>query len=162
MSLIQPRPARPITGRHVLAWVVGFFVVVIAVDMGFLAMAYRTFPGQVSVTPYEDGVAYNRTLRQLDAQARLGWRAGAAVAPDGAVTLEVLDRAGAPVSGLTVRGSLQRPATEKGRLELTFAETAPGRYRAAPAPISGAWDLGVSALDGRGGRFEAGRRLSWP
>lgn len=162
MSLSQPPPAKTINGRHVLAWVVGFFVVVVAVDVGFMTMAIRTFPGQVSVTPYEDGVAYNRTLTQMDAQARLGWRASASVMPDGAVELEVRDRAGAPVTGLKARGALQRPATEQGRLALTFAETAPGRYRTAPQAITGAWDLEAVAVDGLRHRFEAQRRLLWP
>ncbi|MBS0332957.1 MAG: FixH family protein, partial [Proteobacteria bacterium] len=58
-------------GWHVLAMVVGFFTVVIAVDTSFAVMAYRTHPGEVSVTPYEDGLIYNRKLAQLRAQETL-------------------------------------------------------------------------------------------
>ncbi|MCW5759840.1 MAG: FixH family protein, partial [Phenylobacterium sp.] len=69
-------PARPgIRGWHVLAGVSAFFAVIIAVDASFAVLAIRTFPGQVSVTPYEDGLLYNRHIAQLEAQARLGWRA---------------------------------------------------------------------------------------
>ena len=67
-----------LTGRHVLGVVVGFFAIVIALNIWFLTLAYRTFPGQVSETPYEDGVAFNRHLATQEAQARLGWEAAAA------------------------------------------------------------------------------------
>ena len=139
---------------------VAFFGVVIAVNVGFVMMAVRTFPGQVSVTPYEDGLVYNRTLRQLALQDHLGWRASAAAAPD-TVAVEVRDRSGAPVAGLAVTGKLERPATEAGRIVLTFHEAAPGRYLARQAGLAGAWDLTASAVDAAGQTFIAERRLAW-
>ena len=72
-----PHKTFQLKGLHVLGLFVGFFLLVIAVDTGFTVMAIRTFPGEVSRTPYEDGVAYNAKLAQLNAQARLGWRAAA-------------------------------------------------------------------------------------
>jgi nitrogen fixation protein FixH len=157
--------ARPsgfrITGWHVLALVVGFFAVVIGVDVAFAVMAYRTFPGEVSVTPYEDGLVYNKTIAQLAAQEKLGWRAGAAAEP-GAVVLIVQDRNRAPVAGLKVTGKLERPATETGRLTPRFVETAPGRYEARSGRLTGSWDFTAEARDSEGHRFTAERRLTWP
>ena len=158
------RPARPpfaITGWHVLAGVCAFFAVVIAVDVGFLVMAYRTFPGQVSVTPYEDGLLYNRRIAQLEAQDRLGWDATAAAGP-GQVTVAFRDRAGNPVTGLQILGDLARPATEAGRLTLSFREAAPGRYIAPMSGMAGAWDLTARARGPAGEAFVAERRLTWP
>ncbi len=149
-----------IRGWHVLAAFVAFFGVVIAVDTFFVVMSVRSFPGQVSVTPYEDGLVYDRKLAQLSAQARLGWRAGATAEPD-AVVFEMRDLAGAPLSHLSVSGKLERPATEAGRLILQFRETSPGRYVARPGNLAGAWDLTAIALGRRGERFEAERRLTW-
>jgi nitrogen fixation protein FixH len=57
-----------LTGRHVLGVVVGFFAVIIALNIWFLTLAYRTFPGQVSDTPYEDGLAFNQRLAAQAAQ----------------------------------------------------------------------------------------------
>lgn len=148
-------------GGHVLLIFVAFFGVVIAVNAGFVVMAVRTFPGEVSATPYEDGLLYDRSLAQLRAQERLGWRATAAAEP-GAVAVEVRDRTGKPVAGLAVTGDLQRPATETGRITLTFHETLPGRYLARPGALAGAWDLTAHAADRVGERFVADRRLSWP
>ena len=155
-------PGFRIKGWHVLAGVVGFFMVVVGVDTGFLVMAYRTYPGQVSRTPYEDGTAYNTKLAQLAAQAKLGWTVSAGVTPDGQVLVQVRDRAGAPVSGLAGQGKLERPATEAGRITPRFREAAPGDYLARPGRLMGAWDLTVALTDKAGHRFEAERRLTWP
>ncbi len=150
-----------IRGWHVLAAVVAFFGVVVAVDMTFVMAAYRSYPGQVSVTPYEDGLAYNKHMAQQRAQATLGWRASIATEPD-KVVVAVLDAGGAPVTGLKVTGLLSRPATEAGRLSLVFAETSPGRYIAHAAPQAGAWDLAFNAQGQGEARLEGEKRLIWP
>ena len=147
-----------ITGWHVLGAVVAFFGVVIAVDSIFLVAAYRSHPGQVSVTPYEDGLAYNRDVARHRAQLALGWSATAAPAPGG-VAIIVADAVGRPVSDLDLTGLLRRPATEAGEIRLAFSETSPGRYFATVRPAAGAWDLEASA---KGKPFTAERRLTWP
>jgi nitrogen fixation protein FixH len=151
---------RGLTGRHVLAIMVSFFALVFAVDGLFTYLALRSHPGQVSVTPYEDGLLYNRRIAQLEAQARLGWSAGAEAQP-GRVVLTYRDREGRPLRGLLVSGRLERPATEAGRLVLNFVEAAPGRYEAG-AGAAGAWDLTAEARNARGEAFTAERRLTWP
>lgn len=161
MSLAADSSGFRIKGWHVFAGVFAFFALIIAVDGVFLALALRTFPGQVSVTPYEDGLLYNRHIAQMEAQARLGWRATAAAEPH-AVSVTVQDRAGSPLQGLRLVGRLERPATEAGRLNLRFREIAPGLYRATPGALSGTWDLTVEARTSAGSAFRAERRLAWP
>ncbi len=163
MSHVQAQAARGfrITGWHVLALIVGFFATVIAVDVTFAVLAVKTFPGEVSVTPYEDGLLYNQKLAQVAAQEKLGWGAAAGAEP-GRVIVEMRDAAGAPLTGLSITGKLERPATETGRKALAFREVAPGLYAAAPGGLAGAWDLTTEAVDHAGHRFEAERRLSWP
>lgn len=161
MSPTAAKPPFVIKGWHVLAGVVGFFAAIIGVDAVFVLQALKTYPGEVSVTPYEDGLAYNRRIAQLEAQQQLGWTAGVAAEP-GAVLVRLRDREGAPLTGLRLAGKLQRPATETGARALAFAERAPGDYAAPAAGAAGAWDLTVAAQDGQGARFEAERRVSWP
>jgi len=160
MSSAAPEFGFRIRGWHVLAAFIGFFAVVIAVDAAFVVMSIRSFPGRVSVTPYEDGLVYNRRLAQLAAQERLGWRAAAAAESD-LVIVEMRDAAGAPISHLSMSGKLERPATESGRLFLQFRETAPGRYAARSGRLAGAWDLTATARGDHGEHFEAERRLTW-
>lgn len=161
MTSTAAKPRFVIKGWHVLAGVVGFFAVIIGVDALFVVQAVRTYPGEVSVTPYEDGLAYNQKIAQLEAQEALGWDAGVAAEP-GAVLVRLRDGEGRALTGLKVTGRLQRPATETGAQSLAFAERAPGDYAAPAAEVSGAWDLTVEARGSGDVGFEAQRRLLWP
>lgn len=163
MSDVTRTPAAfRVTGWHVLITVTGFFLLVFAVDFYFATLAYKTFPGQVSVTPYEDGVAYNRKLAQIAAQHELGWQAGIAPEQSRALEVQFRDKDGRPLEGLTLTGKLERPATETGRLTPKFRAIAPGYYQADITPASGAWDVSVTARDKDGHVFEAERRVTWP
>ncbi|WP_293677213.1 FixH family protein [uncultured Phenylobacterium sp.] len=162
MSLVPAAPTGfRVKGWHVLAGVTAFFAVVIGVDATFAVIAVRTFPGQVSVTPYEDGLIYNRHIAQMAAQDRMGWRAGAEAEP-GQVALSFVDRAGRPLAGLIITGKLERPATQAGRILLRFEDAGRGRYLASTGRLSGAWDLTAEARGPTGGAFVAERRLTWP
>lgn len=160
--VIDPRPGFRLTGWHVLAIVVTFFGVVIAVDVAMAVYAYKTFPGEVSVTPYEDGVAYNKTLAQLAAQEKLGWKVGIAPEQSRALEVEFRDRDGKPLDGLTLTGKMERPATETGRLTPKFKAIGPGYYQADLKPVSGAWDVTIHARNAKGDLFVAERRVTWP
>jgi nitrogen fixation protein FixH len=153
-------PAFTLTGWHVLAAITAFFVIVIAVDTSMIVMAYRSFPGQSTADPYQAGIEYNRTLAERGREAALGWRAEAAGTPQ-SVIVEVRNRVGAPLNGLTVIGTLTRPATERGAERLQFRQTGPGIYEGPRPTRSGAWDLDVVATDHGGHSFTAQRRLSW-
>jgi nitrogen fixation protein FixH len=155
-------PAFRITGWHVLAGFVAFFLVVTVVDAVMAVDAYRTYSGEVSTSPYEDGLAFDTQLEQQRSQARLGWRMALGFADRGAVRLTALGPDGAPLTGLRVTGRLERPATEAGRLDLAFRERAPGVYVASTPARAGVWDARVSAHDGKGRRFDAERRLVAP
>jgi len=155
------RPPFTIKGWHVAVAMVAFFGVIIAVNAVFLTQAYRSHPGQVAPKPYEAGLIYNAELDRQRAQAALGWRAAAEARADG-LSVVMQDRDGAPLRGLTVTAILQRPATEHGRSELTLTETAPGRYGAAKADLSGVWDTRIEARAESGPAFIAERRLTWP
>jgi nitrogen fixation protein FixH len=151
-----------VTGWHALAYFVAFFAVVLAVDGGFMVVAYRTHPGEVSVTPYEDGVAYNKVLAQQRAQSALGWSMTAGVGRSERLEVVVRDRAGSPVGDLAVSALLQRPATEEGRLTLRFSEVSAGRYVALEPQPRGAWDVSIEARNHAGWRFVAERRIVQP
>ncbi len=162
MAAALPAPGFRLNGWHVLAMTVTFFAVVIAVDMSFLVVAYKTHPGQVSVTPYEDGLAHDADVARLAAQTRLGWKAELGNAADGRLVFEMKDASGRPLSGLSVQGRLEHPATEAGRINVVFRQVAPGRYEAHPGKLTGAWDVTVDSRDAQGHPFRADRRLIWP
>lgn len=149
-----------IKGWHVAVGVTAFFALIMAVDGAFMVLAYRTHPGQVVDKPYETGLVYNVRLAQERAQATLGWRASAAV-QTGQLVVWMRDREGYPLDGLQVSATLERPATEQGRVTVKLVETEPGRYAGPPSPRTGAWDSHIVARSGNGQTFEADRRLTW-
>ncbi|MBX7248634.1 MAG: FixH family protein [Caulobacteraceae bacterium] len=156
------RIARPLTGRHVLIGVVGFFAVVVGLDSLFTVWAVQTFPGEVSPHAYEDGLAYNRAIAARRTQARLGWRARVTQAGrPGAIVAAFEDAAGRPLEGLAVKAAFTRPATEAGARVITLKPDAAGAYAGTAALGGGAWDLTLTATDRQGRRFEAQRRLVW-
>lgn len=162
MSLTETRPRFTLKGWHVLVALVAFFGADIAINTAYIVSAYQTFPGETSVTPYEDGLAYDSALQQLHDQEVRGWRIAADAAPSGQVQVRALDKAGAPLRGLKVTAELIRPATETGKRALAFHEVSPGVYAAAAGPLDGGWDLDLTLTDAKGEKALADRRLLLP
>lgn len=162
MSLAETRPAFVIKGWHVLIGFLLFFGVDIAVNTVFMVSAYRTFPGETSMTPYEDGVAFNNALKQRREQEALGWRFTADGAATGRLQVQAVDRAGVPLRDLHITGLLRRPATEEGSKVVTFNEASPGLYTATAGGLSGAWDLGLTIHDEHAHKALAEHRLLLP
>lgn len=162
MSLARNPTGFRLTGWHVLAAFVAFFATDIAVNTVMIVDSYRSFPGEVADNPYEDGLAYDSTIGRREAQAKLGWKMTAGLEGPSAIRITAAGPGGAPLTGLRLQGSLGRPATEAGKRTLAFRETAPGVYVAGTAPVDGAWDVKVTALDALGHRFDAERRLIGP
>ena len=163
MTTDTPRPAHfTLKGWHVLVALLVFFGGDIAINTVFMVSAYKTFPGETTLTPYEDGIAFNAALRQKRQQALLGWRLAAGVEGRDQLRVEVVDRTGAPIKGLQVMGKLERPATEDGERTLPLKEVAPGVYSARSGVLKGAWDFEVTAVNSRGDVAKADRRLYQP
>jgi nitrogen fixation protein FixH len=162
MSLSESRPSFVLKGWHVLVAILLFFAADIAVNAYFMVIAYKTFPGETSVTPYEDGIAYNSALKQMRDQKALGWRITAGAVEGGQLQVQAFDHAGAPLNGLRVSAELLRPATETGRRTIAMAESAPGVYTASTSALDGAWDMNVTLLDAQGHKAIADRRVVLP
>lgn len=162
MSLSDRRQGLRLNGWHVLGLFVLFFGVIIAVNTDFVVLALTSYPGEVSTTPYEDGLAYNKVLQRSDAQALLGWRAAMGFKSPGIVELTMADRAGKPVALSRIEAAIERPATLNGRRALRFAPVSPGVYVAKTDAPPGAWDLTLTASDAEGHRFDGARRIIAP
>lgn len=151
-------------GWHVLAAMITFFTIVISMNVLFVTMAVRTFPGEVAPKSYVQGLRYNQTLADRARQAALGWTAQAeiAAAEQGpALVIRMQDGAGRALDGLTLSGALRRPATDEADIALTFRSLGEGRYLApAPGLKPGAWRLSVLAVRGED-RLEIGGGVTW-
>lgn len=153
----------PLTGRHVLACVVAFFLFIIAANVWFVSAAMRSFRGEDEQKPYLQGIAYNTTLAHRAEQAHKGWHATIAAERlrQGRVrvTVAIARPDGAPQAGEKLTGELRHPMDEHRDRPLRLMETAAGRYQAELSGVTaGTWDVVVTAAPGQI-PFEASRRL---
>lgn len=157
---------RKLTGFHVLAILLGFFFTVTGVNVVMMYSAITTFGGLDTEDPYRKGLAYNQTLAQDEAQAKLGWQAYVAAAPSReTVVVEMTGADEAAVTGLAIKGTIGRAATNRFDKPLAFHEIAPGRYEAVTGETLdlGAWIAKLSAVkanpEGTNTVFEVKQRL---
>ncbi|SFI13315.1 Nitrogen fixation protein FixH [Bosea sp. OK403] len=148
----QPTPQRrpfELSGRTVLASLLGFFVVVASVNAIMMTAAIRTMPGVDVKSAYETSQRFNGEIARMHAQAERGWQAQAQISRDGSgatVTLNLHDHSGIALTGLVVEAKLQHPASRQEDHEARLVETAPGLYSATiPAIHRGGWTLAVEA-----------------
>jgi nitrogen fixation protein FixH len=148
---------RPLTGRVVLALLLGFFAVVFGVNATMMKLAIDTLPGTEVDSAYSAGMSYEREIAAARAQSNRDWQVDARVErqPDGSATLrvEARDKNGSPLAGLKFFGRLERPTDKRADLEVTMAEVGNGIYRGNAAGVApGRWDL-VLEGDATGNRM---------
>ncbi len=152
-----------ITGKHVLFALLSFFLVILAANMVFLNLAFRTFPGEKEKKSYLQGLNYNDRLASRAAQSALGWSAAIeeAALTDGTMRLAVVMKTmtGEPVNGLTMRGMLSRPADDADDQSIMFKPVGGGRYEATAPAGPGAWNLDALAVNAVGDEFVFSSRL---
>lgn len=134
-----------LTGRGVLAIAVGFFGVVIAVNVTMATLAVGGFPGLVTANPYVEAQKYDAEQK---AEKALGWSFGFAWEA-GALRVAVTGPEGERVRGLDLVARVGRPATLAEDREARFVEDGAG-YAAALALPAGMWrvDLTATRSDG--------------
>lgn len=151
-------------GWHVLAMILAFFGAVIAVNVVFAVVAVQSFPGEDVRRSYLQGIQYNDTLAERQAQAALGWTATAALSPNAeGVALEVVltDRDGAAIDGARLSGEMQWPTTDAFDRPATFEALGNGRYVARFADLQpGRWRLRAHA-EREAGSLDFEAELTW-
>lgn len=144
MSMTIPEDSgKQLKGRHVLLYMLGFFGVMIAVNMVFLYSAITSFPGEDVEKSYLQGLSYNDTLAEKARQAELGWSAAVGIEA-GEVLFLLEDKDGAPKSTQIVSGNMRRLYSTKEDAALAFSSRGDGLYAAKLPDIGvGAWEVHV-------------------
>ena len=148
MSDVSNKPFE-ITGKHVLIAMLSFFGIIIAVNAVMMRLAVSTHTGVVAENTYRKGVKYNDEIAAAERMELLGWRNQMALAPTGdKLSIDIRDKDGNAVKGLSIKATLGRPASERYDLELTLNETAGGTYEAnMPAREAGTYVASIEAID---------------
>lgn len=133
-------------GHHVLIILLSAFAVVLGVNMIFAYWAVVTNNPREAVGAYEKGLQYNTQLDADGKQAALGWTHTAEIPDARTVRISLVDKAGAPVTGLTISGHIGRPASDHFDRPATFTETQPGVYTMSTDELeAGGWLASLTA-----------------
>jgi len=149
-------------GGHVLAALLAFFAITVAVNTVFTVYAISTFSGEHVTKPYVRGLEYNKTLAARAAQATLAWKAELTLSREGLgaqVVLRMVDRNAKPLSGLDAEVVLRRPTNAMLDRTIKLDPVGGGEYRATvPEIAAGQWDV-VAKAKAASATFEAERRI---
>jgi nitrogen fixation protein FixH len=138
---------RRFTGRKLAAIIVGFFAVVIAVNVMMATLASRTFSGAIVKNGYVASQDFNDWLEAGRRQAALGWTVNVRTVGD-LIVVSAVDHDGKPLAGLSVTVTLSRPLAAENGAVLTLRQHASGGYAAALSLAPGQWDALIQLNDG--------------
>jgi nitrogen fixation protein FixH len=157
------RPSE-LTGRTVLICLVGFFVVVGAVNAVMIAAAISTFAGLESDSPYQAGLAFDQEIAAARAQQTLHWQVQAKVArTDGGETLieiSARDADGAPLPGLGATASLVHPTDRRLDRDLAMTPDGPGHFSGTTVTAAGQWDVVIDLSRDGARQFRSKNRVT--
>jgi nitrogen fixation protein FixH len=152
-----------LTGRHVLAWLGGFFLVMFAANSALIYFALHTLHGEALENSYDASQAFNRRIAAARAQDERGWKADVMTRAEGAgerVMVEFHDKNGAPIADLAVTARFQHPFD--AALDRTAALLSDGaNYEGVASPIGhGRWTLIIEASRGDARMFRSENKMT--
>ncbi len=142
-------PANPhqITGKHVSAILVAFFLVVIAANAVMLTFAVKSFGGLVVPNSYVASQTFNEDVSRAKAQPIRSW--SIKMIDHAPLTLEITDAVGKPVTGTRLSVELSRPTKRKTTFITVMEEVWFGTYMAGELLDSGQWSAQITLPDGQ-------------
>lgn len=129
---------RRFTGWHMTAILVGFFSIVIAVNVYMAHAAISTFGGTVVDNSYVASQEFNGWLAAAKKQQQLGWKTGLSLDRERHVRIAATS-AGAAIEGLAGSGQASHPLGAKPPIKLSFSLTADGSLKSVQALPDGRW-----------------------
>lgn len=149
---------REFTGRHMLAIILAFFGVVIAVNLTMATLASTSWTGLVVENTYVASQQFNKKAEEGRAQAALGWTGKLTIAW-GEVRYGLTDAAGMPVALHGVRVLFRHPAYEKEDEAITLALASGQEFASQHLPKDGVWIVEVDADAGLAEPYRDVRRI---
>lgn len=133
-------------------WVLGWLalvVIVLAVNIGFISLAFITNPGLVDKNYYEKAEDYEENLvKYRTARASLGWNYQAAFPANPVINqktlyrLSAVDKTGLPLAGAKINIVAYRPSDASADFEISLSEVDAGIYEGyITYPLKGIWEI---------------------
>ncbi len=146
-----------LTGKHVLAMLIGFFLVILIANIFLINFAVKSFPGEKEEKSYLQGLNYNQRLAARTEQAALGWTTtiDEALLVDDNIEFKIVikDANALPIPNLDIVGVFSRPANDADDHSFVFSGIGNGTYIATVPGSPGLWELEGTAVDDRGNSF---------
>ncbi|HUE47335.1 MAG TPA: FixH family protein [Aestuariivirgaceae bacterium] len=148
------RPAQPraFTGRHMLAAMVAFFGVIVAVNLTMATFAMKSWTGLVVQNSYVASQEFNDRADAGRARAALGWQGDLAYS-NGELRYSLTHANNSPVALTNVQATLGRPAYDADDTTIELTPAGDGGFGGPVKLGDGQWIVRVSA--------EAGLAESW-
>ena len=142
----------------------GFFSVIIAVNLVMAYAAVSTFSGMQTQRPYEAGMKFNEAISQARVQDDQHWKVDTHLerAKDGQVTLSmaVADQQGMAIVVQSVSVQLVSPVDSRNDAVFALVAEGPGLYRGLAQAAAGQWDLVIEAKRTDNAVFRSVSRVS--
>jgi len=154
-----------VTGRMVLAALVGFFGLVAGVNAIMIYAAILTFGGVETESSYRAGLAFAREAATVEAQDGRHWNVTAKAATEGnATVVEVTarDASGRPIPNLAATASLVHPTDRRADHPMSLGNDGAGRFRGTTVATAGQWDLVIELARGDERLFRSKNRVWLP
>ncbi|MER8375689.1 FixH family protein [Mesorhizobium sp. M1409] len=152
------RKSREFTGRHMLAIILAFFGVVIAVNLTMATLANISWTGLVVENTYVASQQFNRKAEEGRAQAALGWT-GKLTMAWGEIRYSLTDASGTPVPLHGVKVLFRHPAYEKEDESIQLALASGQEFAAQHMPKDGVWIVEIDADAGLARPYRDVRRI---
>ena len=146
------------TGVHMWMLALGFFGVIIAVNVTMATFAIRSWTGLVVDNSYVASQEFEEKRLAHEAQRAAGWEAVLTYRP-GAARLVIVDGARRPIDLGDATILLNRPVGGHDDQALEFKRMADGAYEAAVQLPAGLWEATVTAAETALGPFELRERV---
>ncbi|MBM6583611.1 FixH family protein [Microvirga sp. BT689] len=139
----KERAPRPITGRTVLIYFLGFFGIVFAMNFYMVRVAVSSFSGVETESSYKAGLSFKNDIAAANAQDARHWSVEATLqrGDTSGVIITARDAQGQALAGLTAEVRLAHPSDKRRDVMLEFAELTPGRFKNLTPIPEGQWDL---------------------
>lgn len=158
----KSKKTKELTGWHVLACLIVFFGVTVAVNIYFTVVAVRSFRGEDVPRSYRQGLEYNQTLDARDAQTASGWGAKVNVTNnDQTLLVRIENKDGVAPAGVTVIGRMRHRTDTDLDAVVDFVPRGQGIFAADVSGLSGEYTLkGLAQNNRQDFAFDYDLRLS--
>jgi nitrogen fixation protein FixH len=137
------RGPRPITGRTVLIYFLGFFGVIFTMNFYMVRVAISSFSGVETESAYKAGLSFKNDIAAAQAQDARHWSVEATLqrGDNSGVIINARDAQGQALAGLTAEVRLAHPTDKRHDVPLEFVELTPGQFKSLTPMPNGQWDL---------------------